>query len=70
MKGFTRKVKVKLPLYLIKHAIKIGGGVEGLIHVFITLALNRRERSDSRHSSFAPGERFPGTHEPVGSMDV
>jgi hypothetical protein len=46
----------------------MGGGVEGQIQVFITLALNRREWSDSRHSSFAPGERFPGTHELGGWM--
>jgi hypothetical protein len=69
MTSFIRKVNVKLPLYLMEHAIKMGADVEGQINVFITLALKRREWSDSSHGSFDPGERFPGTHEPGGSMD-
>jgi hypothetical protein len=46
----------------------MGGSVGEQIHVFITLVLERRGWSDSSHSSFDPGERVHGTHEPGGSI--
>jgi hypothetical protein len=38
------------------------GGVDVLIHIFLTAALVRGEWSASRPCRFTPGERAPGTH--------
>jgi hypothetical protein len=48
---------------MVKHyAIKMCGGVDIKIHVFLTSALLRAELSASRFYRFTPGERDPGTH--------
>jgi hypothetical protein len=56
------KVKVKMPLYLIKHhAIKTywGEDIYIYIHGFLTLALDGGDWSASRPGSSIPGERVP-----------
>jgi hypothetical protein len=42
--------------------MKVYGGVDVYIHVFLTLALVGGEWSASRLGRFTPGERAPGTH--------
>jgi hypothetical protein len=58
-----KKVKVKLSLCLTKHlAMKMYGGVEVYIHVFLTSALDGGEWLASRSGRFTTGERTPVTH--------
>jgi hypothetical protein len=38
------------------------GGVEVLFHLFLILALNRGEWSDSHLATLLPGRAPPGTH--------
>jgi hypothetical protein len=48
---------------LIKHyAMKMFGGVDVWVHVFLTSALVGVQWSHSRPGGFTPGERVPGTH--------
>jgi hypothetical protein len=57
------EVKVNLLLHLIKHyAMKVYGGLDVKIHIFLTLALIGCEWSASRLSHFIRGERPPATH--------
>jgi hypothetical protein len=42
--------------------MKVYGGVDVYIHVFLTLAVVGGEWSASRLSPFTPGERAPSTH--------
>jgi hypothetical protein len=42
--------------------MKVHGGVDVQIHIFLTWALAEGERSVSRPGRFTPGERAPGTH--------
>jgi hypothetical protein len=42
--------------------MKVYGGVDVLIHIFLTSALVGGEWSASRPCRFTPGERAPGTH--------
>jgi hypothetical protein len=42
--------------------MKVYGGVDVQIHIFLTPALVGVERSASRTGSFTPGEIAPGTH--------
>jgi hypothetical protein len=50
-------------MFLSKHsAIKMYGGVEVQLHVFLTLVLDEDEWSASHPSHFTPGERMPGSH--------
>jgi hypothetical protein len=59
---FQTWVKVKLSLCLTKHhAVKMYGGVEVQIHVFLTSVLDGGKWSVSRPRRFTPGERAPGT---------
>jgi hypothetical protein len=57
----TVKVKAKVPvLNLIKHyAMKVYGGVDVWIHIFLTSALVRGEWSTSRLGRFTPGIESP-----------
>jgi len=41
--------------------MKVYGGMELLRHLFLTLALGARQRSDSRPGRFTPGKRAPST---------
>jgi hypothetical protein len=41
--------------------MKVYGGVDVYIHIFLTSALVWGELPTSRHGRFAPGERAPGT---------
>jgi hypothetical protein len=57
-----RKVK-KVKLLLIKHyAMKVHGGVDVYIHIFLTSALVGGECSASWPGCFTPRERAPGNH--------
>jgi hypothetical protein len=49
--------------------MKMVGGVDVQIHVFLTLALVGGEWSDSRHGLLTPGEKAPGTHRIGGWVD-
>jgi hypothetical protein len=42
--------------------MKVYGGVDIYIHIFLTSALLRGEWSASYTGRFTPGERAPGTH--------
>jgi hypothetical protein len=42
--------------------MKTVGGVDVLIHVFLTSALDGGEQSASSSGRFTPGERTPGNH--------
>jgi hypothetical protein len=42
--------------------MKVYGGVDVYIHIFLTSALVGGEWSASRPGRFTPGERAPGTH--------
>jgi hypothetical protein len=54
------KVK-KLSLPLTKHyAMKVNGGVDTQIHIFLTLALVGGERWDSHPCHFTPGTHWMG----------
>jgi hypothetical protein len=48
--------------------MKAYGGVDTLIHIFLTSALVGGERSASYTIRFTPGERAPGTHWIGGSV--
>jgi hypothetical protein len=49
--------------------MKTYGGVDVLIHIFLTSALVRGEWSASRPGRFTPGEIAPGTHWIGGWVD-
>jgi hypothetical protein len=49
--------------------MKVYGGVNVQIHIFLTSALAAGEWSASRPGRFAPGERAPGTHWIGGWVD-
>jgi hypothetical protein len=64
------KRKVKLSLCLTKdNAMKIHGGMEVQIHVFLTSDLLGGEPSASSSCHFTPGERFLGTPWTEGRVD-
>jgi hypothetical protein len=44
------------------YAMKVYGGVDAYIHIFLTSALAGGEWSASRPGCFIPWERAPGTH--------
>jgi hypothetical protein len=50
--------------------MKAHGGVNVWIQIFLTSALVGSEWLDSRHYSFTPGERAPGTHFIGGWVDT
>jgi hypothetical protein len=50
--------------------MKAYGGVNVLIHIFLTSALVGGEWSGSRPSRYTPGERAPGTHWIGGLVDA
>jgi hypothetical protein len=60
-KGFKKKGKVVTVLKQYA-AMKIYGGVDVQIHVFLNLELVGNEWSASRSGHFTPRERAPGTH--------
>jgi hypothetical protein len=49
--------------------MKVYGGVDVQIHIFLTLALAGGEQSASRPGRFTPGERAPCTHWTGGWVD-
>jgi hypothetical protein len=49
-------------LNYLSNAMKAYGGLDVLIHIFLTSALVGGEWSASRPGRFTPGERAPGTH--------
>jgi hypothetical protein len=51
------------------YATKAYGGIDVLIHIFLTSALVGGEWSASRPGRFTPGERVPGTHWIGGWVD-
>jgi hypothetical protein len=60
---YDRKVTIKLSLCLTRHhAMKTYSGSEGIVHAFLTSALDGGEWSASRPSHFTPRERASGTH--------
>jgi hypothetical protein len=50
--------------------MKAYGGVDVLIHIFLTSALVGGELSTSRPGRFTPGERAQGTHRIGGWVDL
>jgi hypothetical protein len=49
--------------------MKVCGGVDVYIHIFLTSALGGGELSASRPCGFTPGEEAPGTHWIGGWVD-